>query len=430
MKNLIAVLIVAIFGIFFSGSLVFAGGFLVYTQDAAATGMGLAYTAQADRPSAVFYNPAGINQLEGTNISAGGSIIIPRTNYRSFSTGQKTEMDHHTYFLPNFFVTHKINDKFAAGFGVFCPFGLSTDWPDDWEGRFISTFAELRTLSLNPVISWQVLPKLSLAAGFNQVFSDVELKRSIDLSPYSPFFGGLPLPEARTRMDGCGQGQGFNLGLLYHITEDINLGMSYRSRVDLHYKGTARFNIPRSGFGPGVDVPLRGLLPDGDASTDVDLPSIFVVGLATTALRDWTFEFDFHWVNWSSMDRLFINFEKPSPPDLNIPRDWHDTFFYSLGAKCQLSESIVLRSGYMFRNTPIPDNTFDPILPDSDQHIVTIGAGYQKGGLGIDLAYMALLYNDRSIRAYDPTTGIPIGGRNGEYESFCSLIGINLQYVF
>lgn len=418
MKTLIAVL-VFILMVFFNISVVFAGGFLIYTQDAAATGMACAYTAQVDRPSAVFYNPAGMNQLEGNSMSTGGSLIVPRTTYNSFDTGHETEMNHHTYFAPNFFITHKISDKLAAGFGFFCLFGLTTDWPEDWEGRFIATYTKLKTYFLNPAISWQVHPRLSLAVGFDYVFSNVEMKRAINLSEEI----GIPgLPEGRSRVKGDGEGQGFNLGLLYHITDNIDLGISYRSRIDINYNGDARFNIPATGIG-AIDPLLANTFQNGDVFIDnIDLPSILAVGLSTTMIKNWTFEFDFYWINWSTFNKISADFKNPDTPDVIIPRDWHDSLFYSLGAKYQLNKSIVLRGGYMFRNTPIPSKTFDPILPDADNHIVTIGAGYTRGGLSIDLSYMALIYKDRVIH-----TNIP--GQNGKYENFCSLIAVTLQYV-
>ena len=418
MKTLIAVL-VFILMVFFNISVVFAGGFLIYTQDAAATGTACAYTAQVDRPSAVFYNPAGMNQLEGNSMSTGGSLIVPRTTYNSFDTGHETEMNHHTYFAPDFFITHKISDKLAAGFGFFCLFGLTTDWPENWEGRFIATYTKLKTYFLNPAISWQVHPRLSLAVGFDYVFSNVEMKRAINLSEEI----GIPgLPEGRSRVKGDGEGQGFNLGLLYHITEDIDLGISYRSRIDINYNGDARFNIPATGIG-AIDPLLANTFQNGDVFIDnIDLPSILAVGLSTTMIKNWTFEFDFYWINWSTFNKISADFKNPDTPDVIIPRDWHDSLFYSLGAKYQLNKSIVLRGGYMFRNTPIPSKTFDPILPDADNHIVTIGAGYTRGGLSIDLSYMALIYKDRVIH-----TNIP--GQNGKYENFCSLIAVTLQYV-
>ncbi len=419
MKTLIAVL-VFILMVFFNISVVFAGGFLILDHDAAATGMAVAYTAQADRPSAVFYNPAGMNQLKGTSLSTGGIIIIPRTTYKNPVTGKETEMKHHTYFLPNFYVTHKLSDKLAVGFGFFCPFGLSTDWPEDWEGRFIATYTKLKTYFLNPAISWQVHPRLSLAVGFDYVFSNVEMKRAINLSEEI----GIPgLPEGRSRVKGDGEGQGFNLGLLYHITDNIDLGISYRSRIDINYDGDAQFNIPATGIG-AIDPLLANAFQNGDVHIDnIDLPSILAVGLSTTMIKNWTFEFDFYWVNWSTFNKISADFKNPNTPDAIIPRDWHDTFSFILGAKYQLSKSMVLRGGYMFDNTPIPERTVDPILPDADRHMLNFGVGYQNNSLSIDFAYKALFYNDR-------ITQTNIQGFNGKYESFSSVIAVNLQYVF
>lgn len=383
--------------------LVLAGGFWIYDHDAAASGMGLAYTAQADRPSAVFYNPAGINQLEGTQVSAGGVIIIPETTYKNPITGAETDMEDQVHFLPNFFITHKISDKFAAGFGFFCPFGLTTEWPDDWEGRYISTLAELKTYFFNPVISWQVHPQLSLAAGFNYVYSELRLKRAI-----SPL-----LPAGRSSIKVYGQGQGFNLGLLFHITEDIDFGISYRSRVHINYDGKVRF----------YNTPPLPQFQDGDVSIDIDLPSILAFGLAIRPFKKWTFEFDLFWVEWSTFDELSADFENPNTPDETIPRDWQDTLSLALGAKYQLSKPIALRAGYMFDPTPVPDRTLDPILPGASRHMANFGVGYQYKGLSIDVAYMAIFFEDR-------TTKVNIQGFNGEYQSFYHLIAINLQYVF
>ncbi|CAD7781063.1 Outer membrane protein transport protein (OMPP1/FadL/TodX) [Candidatus Methanoperedenaceae archaeon GB37] len=215
---------------------------------------------RADRPSAVFYNPAGMNQLKGTSLSTGGIIIIPRTTYKNPVTWQRNRDEAPHLFCPNFFITHKISDKLAVGFGILLPFGLSTDWPEDWEGRFIATYTKLKTYFLNPAISWQVHPRLSLAVGFDYVFSNVEMKRAINLSEEI----GIPgLPEGRSRVKGDGEGQGFNLGLLYHITDNIDLGISYRSRIDINYDGDAQFNIPATGIG-AIDPLLANTFQNGD----------------------------------------------------------------------------------------------------------------------------------------------------------------------
>jgi len=91
-----------------------AGGFVIYNHDAAATGVAGAFTAQADNPSAVLYNPAAINRLPGTNVSFGNTIVIPKGSFRNSKSGVKTHMKDHVYLLPNFYLTHRINEKFSA----------------------------------------------------------------------------------------------------------------------------------------------------------------------------------------------------------------------------------------------------------------------------------------------------------------------------
>jgi long-chain fatty acid transport protein len=418
LKRLALALVIGCFVVFCQNSSGYAAGFLIYSHDAASNGMGLAFAAQADNPSAIFYNPAGINLLEGTNFSSGGSIIMPDTTYKSPS-GNKTDMEKHVFFVPSVFLTHKINDKFSAGLGLFSPFGLSNDWPNDWEGRFISTFAEIKSIFLNPTISWQLHPKLSLAAGINYVDSEVKLKRSVDIEGEISKFIGFPVqlpgsPEGRTKIDGEGNGVGYNLGLLFHFTDTTTIGISYRSSVDIDYDGDVDFNIPQ---------PYSFLFPDGDVSSNIELPPILAIGICTTAINNWTFEFDLVWTGWSTFDKLTANFKEGFPPDETISRNWDDVISYHFGIKYHWNESLVLRWGYIFDESPVPEETMDPILPDADSHIVTFGVGYQRKNLSFDLSYMGLIFEDRR-------TDKNIDKFYGEYETFTNLIAFNFQYRF
>src|SRR4030043_1838412 len=122
----------------------YPAGFLVYNQDAASAGMANAFTAVADNASAVFYNPAGINQLEGTQIRSGFHLVVPNTSFRGSVSGEKTDM-HDKISVPlTGYITHKVNDKISVGGGIFTPFGLVTEWPSRWEGDYVSTYSALR----------------------------------------------------------------------------------------------------------------------------------------------------------------------------------------------------------------------------------------------------------------------------------------------
>lgn len=406
----IILLLIAFF--LFIPSISFGGGFLIYNQDATATGQGLAFTAQADNPSAVFYNPAAINRLDGTQFSSGSTIIMPQTSFKSALTGSKTDMESHIYLLPNIFITHKINDKFSVGLGFYSPFGLSVDWPKDWEGRYISTFSELRSFYLNPVVSWQINPNFSLACGVSFVYSDIEQKKALSFYP-------LPVHDGKAKLEADGISGGYNVAMLYHINENIDVGISYRSKVSIKYKGDVKTEAPSR---------LSSVVPHGDASVDIDLPPILATGISTSFIKNLTIEADLYWIGWSTYDELYADFEEPVPKAFKtfvapVPRDYHDVLTYSIGLKYRLNPNFVVRAGYMYDTSPVPEKTSDPVLPDSDRNEISIGVGYNNNKYSLDLAYYAVIAKDRKVTNN-------INGFNGKYEFFVNLIAVNFGYKF
>ncbi len=121
----------------------FANGFDIYEQSAKAVGLGGAFIAQADDPSAIFFNPAGIVQLEGTQLSVGVCAIRPTMQFKTdgnpamgTAPGQTWTIKDHVWPIPNAYLTHRINNNISAGIGMFSHFGLGVNWPNTFEGRF------------------------------------------------------------------------------------------------------------------------------------------------------------------------------------------------------------------------------------------------------------------------------------------------------
>ncbi len=168
-----------------------ATGFRITAQGAKAMGMGGAFAGQADDPSTIYYNPAGLTQLEGTQVQVGATIIHnPGSSYTpfpgqatiepggSFGLADNAEVDSRTFFLPTLFVTHRFTDRFAVGFGTYTPFGLQLDWPDDWTGRQITTFNELKSNYFDLAAAYDVLPWWTVSAGVDFVHSSVRLAQT------------------------------------------------------------------------------------------------------------------------------------------------------------------------------------------------------------------------------------------------------------
>lgn len=394
----------------------YPAGFLVYNQDAASSGMANAFTAIADNASAVFYNPAGINQLEGTQLRSGFMLYYPNASFRGAESGERTDMHDDISALLSGYLTHKINDKISIGGGVFSPFGLVTDWPSRWEGDYVSTYAQMRTVFVNPVISIQVHPRLSLAAGINYVYADFKIRRGID--PYRMM--GLPFGTTlgQITLDGSDNcSWGYNLGILFHINDQWSLGVSYRSKVNLNMDGRANYRLPRF---------LQRLFPATDISPRMELPPILSVDIATHLWDKWTFGAGVLWTGWSVFDELAPNFENDLliPPSMkSVPQDWRDVFAFRLGAQYQFNPTWVFRGGYIYDQTPVPERTLSPMVPDSDANLLSLGIGYTKNNFVIDTSCMAVFFSDRHTRRN-------VDGLNGKYTATTITFLMSFTYSF
>lgn len=393
----------------------YPAGFLVYNQDATAAGMGNSFTAIADNGSAVFYNPAGINQLEGTQFRSGFQLVLPNTSFRGSVSGETTDMHDNISTLVTGYITHKVNDKVSIGGGIFTPFGLVTEWPSRWEGDYVSTYAELRTFFLNPVVSVQVHPRLSLAVGIDYVYSDFKIRRSIALSQLT----GMPLDLSlgKITLDGFDDSWGYNLGLLFHINDTWSLGVSYRSKVNLEFDGHAHYRMSPL---------LQPLFGPTDISPRIELPPLVSAQIAAKFGSKWTFATGILWTGWSSFDELTPQFRD----DLLIPsrmksspQDWEDVMTFHFGVQYQVNPTWIFRGGYIFDQTPVPERTLGPMVPEADGHLFSLGVGYTYNNISIDMGSMVLFFKDRHTRRN-------IDEVNGEYNSTTVTFLMSLTYRF
>ncbi|MDD2580899.1 MAG: outer membrane protein transport protein, partial [Desulfuromonadaceae bacterium] len=246
----------------------YGSGFGVFTQGASALGQADAVVAHNDGPSAIFFNPALLNRLPGTQVEIGTTLLFPARDFRSSADGTTASTEDTLYYPSTFYVSHTFNDKISAGLGVFSPFGLGTEWSDSWDGRYIATKSKIETFDINPVASYQLTPDLSLAAGLNVILLDATLEKKINLSPFG-------LADANQKFKGDGTGVGYNLAIAYNAGHGISLGASYRSEVEVDVKGDVSFALPSQ--------LLAGALPNSGGKTTITLPRQLLAGVAYRA---------------------------------------------------------------------------------------------------------------------------------------------------
>lgn len=402
-------------------------GFLIYEAGAKALGMGGAMTAQADDPSAIFFNPAGLTQLGGTQVYAGFSLIFTGLEFAGvdpdpgFGTFEETG---NQLFTPiNAYVTHALNDKISLGLGLFNPFGLGQRWQsrETYSGRHISDEVSLQTYFVNPTLAWKLSDKLSLGFGIQFVFGNVKLHRFIQ--QWDPNDGGF-LDIGQLTLEGDNTVDvGGNAGALYTPREDIAIGLSIRSGLESEFDGDARFGQILTGD-PAVDDAVATIFPPSQgARTKVHFPWILSVGGAYRGVDQWVFEVDLSYVAWSSFDKLPFLFDDPT---LNTERvqDYDNTLTIRMGAAYDVTPNVDARFGYYYDPTPQPKKSMGPILADMNRHGLSFGMGYRMGPWTLDGFLLVLLTDNRD------TAGESTDGYNGEYASFAHIYGLNVGYEF
>jgi long-chain fatty acid transport protein len=388
----------------------YASGFGIFTQGADALGQANATVAHSDGPSAVYFNPALLPSLAGTQVELGTTAVIPSRKFKSDLDGSTERNEDTAYFPSTFYLTHQVNKQWSAGLAVFNPFGLGTIWDSDWEGNTIATKSRITTFNINPAIACQVTPRLAIGAGLDILLLDAKLKNQVP-----------GLSAIGQQFTGDGEGIGFNLGLHLQITDALSLGAAYRSEIKVDIDGKAEFDIPAALAG------LSFMFPHTDGETSLTLPAQFIAGLAYQISPAWVVEAGVRWEEWSSFDELTIDLDQAVAfqTSMTYPRDWDDTWAFNIGTKYRLNDCVALMAGYLYGDNPIPDSTFEPAIPDSDTHLFTVGSELTFDNFKVALAYGFQLQEDR-----DKDTNEYGSVANGSYENYLHLAAISLSYAF
>lgn len=378
--------------------------------------MGTAFVAVADDPSAVAYNPAGLTQLKATNLYGGGTAILPANTYESPSG--RTEQTASQVFLP--FYLYGCSDlgtrDFRVGVGLFPPFGIGgRKWSDTGLTRYASVESTTGTLGFNPTVAYKVTSNFSIAAGVNYMISKVETKTMVDQS-------ALGARDGEVRLQGDGDGWGYNAGVLYTPVPQWSFGLAYRSDIEVNYTGQLRY----SQVAPALQPLLGGSVFVSDIRTSQHFPKSVGFGSAYRPTSAWTLTLEAEWIGWSTFDRSIVELERKVPAAGLTSRvtrfDWQDAWAFKIGVEYKINGNLALRGGYLYAQSPVPDQTLDPANPDSNQHDVSLGIGYNRGRYLVDFFAIAAFFEKRTVQNEI---------LNGTYQSSIHyLFGISLGVKF
>jgi long-chain fatty acid transport protein len=410
----------------------YGGGFQLNECGAKAVGMGFAVSAGGSDASTLFFNPAGMTQLSnGIHVTGGLSLISPGgtftgpTNFGS--TSQKTSLETWIFPIPNLYAVYK-KDAFAAGVGVFVPFGLGTRFNENWAARNVAVRTYVETITINPNVAYAIMDgKLSLAAGLTYSMGRVQLKQKV--TSFSP--------EPTLELDGSGNAVSWNAAVSYKPTQALTIGASYRHNIKIDYDGQATFT---------VDPSLASRFINSPGGTTLNLPFDLRTGIKYEISDKFNVELGFDYVGWSSYDTLAIRFQNaPGSPyildasgnriDNSVtsknPRQYYNQYVIRLGAEYKSSNDLTLRAGTYYDPAPVDAKYTQPFLPDANRIGGSVGLSYSiSNDFSFDASYLGIIGMQREVVGESRGVGLPSTSQNvdGIYNAWANVFAVGFNY--
>jgi len=403
----------------------FASGFALI--DNSASGMGQAYAgaaAVAEDPSTIYFNPAGMMYLDGTQVSAGMHIVKSDAEFNNNGStpvgGGDGSNAGDTFYIPNFYYVRDFGDKYKIGLGVNAPFGLGTGYKDGWMGRYTSTDSELKSININPAIAFKANEKLSIGLGMNIQYLEATLEADI-FQNAGPLTG---TPDGHLKMNGDSWAFGFNAGLIYELTAATRLGIHYRSEVSHTLEGDIKYKS----IHPFLQA-AKGLT-NKNVSAGIDLPSTFAISLAHQTSDKLTLLADITFTKWSNFKELAIKDDNDNPAVPVVEEKWNDVFRYSAGMKYAYNKQWTFRTGIALDKTPIDDKYRTSRIPGDDRTWLSLGTSYSPNkNLTIDVGYSHLWVEDAKINEEYPLLSAA-GELKGEFDSSVDILSVQATWKF
>jgi long-chain fatty acid transport protein len=386
----------------------FALGIRATDQDPAAIARGRAFTATADNPSAIYYNPAGITQLPGSQLRVGAYAISLKSHYVDANKVESETKDMIAP-LPEIYFTQTLKDPsmpFSYGIGIYTPYGLVNEWPDN--PTFRAMRGRITYLTVNPVAAWKLDEGLSFAAGATLNYADTRFKQTI-------LARSLFSPGGELEFHGDDFDLGFNLGVLWQPHKKHSFGVTYRSATTMNFSGEARTG--------GAD--LAGI-PSGTqtANAELNFPQFVILGYSFRPTPLWNLEINIDWTDWDSVNSFTL---QQATGSTAIPLNWQSSFIYELGVTRFLDAHWQISAGYAYTENSVPASNFMPLVPDEDFHFFGLGAGWKNERWSWDLAYQFGYAGKRTVSG--STLAFPIGASaNGTYDFISHAVSFSLGY--
>ena len=415
--------------------------------------------APCDDASTIYWNPGAMPKARGFSVLAGAAVIALKGDFTRDTTFERYDTDAPTAVVPHLFVNYRTAGRLAYGLGVYVPYGLTSEWKDDFPGRFAAKKAALQTIYVQPNVAFELTEGWSVGAGPVIGHSSVELVQAIDLSQQrtsatGPTFGQLGIPKstefARATLKGDAFAFGAHVGVHGRLTPTWEMGARFLTPVYFKYddadaefepRNTGLTLAPNNPLGAPAGTPVDALLATQfttgalvaqKVKTRIMHPAQVQLGVGYSGFERTVIALDYAWVGWkAAFKELPVDFQGPATDRILI-EEYNNTSSVRFGVEHRLVGGATLRGGVAAAAAAAPDVTVTPLLPEQDRSYATIGGSYPlTRTLTAEAAYMRIFTPGRRGRLDERAPGQTAEQLNiGSYTLRANIVSLSLKASF
>jgi long-chain fatty acid transport protein len=419
------------------------------------SGLGNAFAggaAVAEDASTLWSNVAGMSRMR--SMQAAGALHLVKPSIKFHNEGSAAALGQPlggeggdaggVNAVPNFYLVVPIDAQWSAGVGLNGPWGLVTEYEDGWIGRFQALKSSIKTINVNPAVSWKPASNLAVGLGLNYQRIEAEFTNQVNYTAallQAAAGAGIALPpanvaglESRARVEGSDSGWGWNAGVLWEIDANSRIGAQYRSSIKYRIAGDATFAHPAAPLAPApVVAGVNAQLANTAITSEVEMPPIVNLSYFRTLDSRWDVMADAQWTGWSSIEAL--TFVRANGSVLqSTPENFKDAWKFALGANYRYDTNWLLRGGLAFDQSPVRTDFRTPRLPDTDRTWLTGGVQVKMNpNLTLDFGAAYVWVKSASIDS-NPTNSAAstaaFGRLHGNYSSNVVIVSGQATYSF
>ncbi len=248
----------------------------------------------------------------------------------------------------------------------------------------------IKGVTLQPTYAFKVNDKLSAAVGLDINYVGLRMKKAIPAISGATYLGDL-----RSDVDGNSTNLGWVASLMYDFTPKTSAAIVYRSRIKHTMDADATFD---------GSLAIGPYKLETQAHGTVTLPDSLSIGIGHKFNDRTRMEINAVWTNWSTYNALNLSFDDPilgKTSESNSPKDWEAAWRIGIGIEHKLSKKWSILGGYVFDQSPVPDQYMDFTVPTGDRHRGSLGFKYRPNETSeLSFAYTAIWAGNRDVQSH------------------------------